>query len=121
MKTYAESQGQKPFDWWKALKTPMDLIPMWKTLWDLSSDWVTDACGYQSNLITRDVEGRPKDPELEILGFDFSRAVGEAFQAATNHHQTKFGIAVQQAQAYLHEIEKRAEFLLNQLDHPTHD
>lgn len=71
MKTYAETRGEEPFDWWDALDNPGKYD-------DLSANagsWVTCACGNQCRVIPRHTGfmavGEPKDRTLKILGFDF--------------------------------------------------
>jgi len=75
-KTYAETMGAAPFDWWKALDNPPDLEPAqhW-VLMRRSADWVSCACGNQCAIIPRTnspgMIGVPVDQELRQLGYDF--------------------------------------------------
>lgn len=71
MKTYAESQGQKSFDWKAFLKhaKAKGLSDVeWKMAQDRSKDWVTCATGNQCCVIPRDEQGRPLDEVAAILG-----------------------------------------------------
>ena len=72
MKTYAEQQGEKAFDWNKFLENPPEKGS--EEHWDAgvrSGDWVTCACGNQCDIIPRSSLGCPNDDKLERLGSDF--------------------------------------------------
>ena len=82
-KTFAETQGEAPFDWWRALNNPpaLDSEEHMK-LSDLAASWVTCACGNQCAIIPRaedETTGRrrhaPLDPLLNTWGGDFLGAV----------------------------------------------
>src|SRR5258706_9054437 len=72
MKTYAESQGKKPFNWNAFLKkktyTPAELRKASR----LAQSWVTCACGNMCAIIPRDsfCDG-PEDSQLSKLGTRF--------------------------------------------------
>ena len=74
MITYSERWGKGKFDWYEALRCDK---PNWTYLTNLSSSWVTCACGNQCDIIPRSVFyiGEPKDQLLRDLGMYFTRAV----------------------------------------------
>jgi hypothetical protein len=78
MKTYAETKSATPFNWKveleKRLKSKSSRD---RKLSSLSSNWVTCACGNQSNTIGRDSSGSPFDRELRHLGGCFSDEVDD--------------------------------------------
>ena len=76
MKTYAEENNTPTFDWNEKLDALIagEVISpeALKELEDLSSSWVTCACGNQCAIIPRDKEdGHPLDLELWGLGVSF--------------------------------------------------
>jgi len=74
-KTYSESQGVEPFDWWKALDNPEAHANDEISLAERSGSWATCACGNQCALIPRSdgmYTGAPNDHDLFYLGIDFS-------------------------------------------------
>ena len=104
MKTYSESQGEKPFDWNKALENPSDYEPGY--LNDLSMSWVTCACGNQCDVILRsEEEGCPEDPILCKLGVDFNNCI-----EFCEWHMAKKVLA---------QIEERSAFIINQLSNES--
>lgn len=103
MKTYAEKNGKKPFDWNKFLNNPPDLEDLiaWEEAEERSGSWVTCACGNQCSLIKRRTDddwdgsdGAPIDEELESLGGDF--------------HMDIIGRNIADAKKTLAKIEKRS-------------
>jgi len=98
MKTYSEKEGTKPFDWFKVLnKSFID----WVELSELSSSWVTCACGNQCSIIPRNKEGEPIDLKLFQLGVDFHSAI-------LNHNNYN-------ALLILEEIESRSDELIKEI------
>jgi hypothetical protein len=80
MKTYAEKEKQKPFDWNKFLDKAIagDTTRNEEAKAELlANDWVTCACGNQCAIIPRDEEGEPIDEELQELGNDFSNHIND--------------------------------------------
>jgi len=75
MKIYSESEGKTPFNWFEALNSEnID----WNLLCDLSSSWVTCACGNQCAIIPRHYfDGEPVDKILNNLGYDFNEVISE--------------------------------------------
>lgn len=75
MKTYAETQGEKPFDWNAFLDSAIENEPdeeAWEEANDLAGKWVTCACGNQCADIPRDeTDGLPDDGILVKLGMNF--------------------------------------------------
>jgi hypothetical protein len=72
MKTYAETKGERAFDWNNFLENP----PEYRSIehyhaCDLASEWVTCACANQCYIIPRCPIGSPVDEELERLGIIF--------------------------------------------------
>lgn len=71
MKTYSETQGKAPINWWdriERLDTAQDEeIRVW--IGDASS-WITCACGNQCDIIPRK-NGEPVDGYLMNLGMEF--------------------------------------------------
>lgn len=76
-KTYAESQGQSPFDWNKVLANPPQRDSKeHEVLRRLAARWVTCACGNQCAIIPREsLYGTPIDQGLVSLGLNFSYMV----------------------------------------------
>ena len=76
--TYTETKNEKPFDWNKFLNKKEITQEEWENASELSSKWVTCACGNQCDLIPRytskhtfDAAGRPIDRVLSELGYEF--------------------------------------------------
>ena len=103
MKTYSESQGEKPFDWHKALENPDDYPSGY--LSELSGSWVTCACGNQCDVIARDENAVPKDPILRKLGVDFTNCIDSRFWNS--------------AKQVLDQIEERSAFIINELSNES--
>jgi len=104
MKTYAESRGEKPFDWNKALENPSDYPSGY--LSELSGSWVTCACGNQCDVILRsEEEGCPEDPILCKLGVDFNNCIDSRFWNS--------------AKQVLAQIEERSAFIINELSNES--
>lgn len=74
-KTYAETQGEAPFDWWKAIDNPPRINSVaHELLMQKSKSWATCACGNQCAIIPRlddEDQGRPIDGKLLDLGARF--------------------------------------------------
>ena len=69
--TYAEEQGEAPFDWNEFLSKERT-EDEWNAAGGLSAQWVTCAVGNQCSVIERDKTfGYPKDEILFRLGMDF--------------------------------------------------
>lgn len=71
MKTYVETQNEKPFDWLEALSQEEIPKDEWEYLAHLSGRWVTCACGNQCDIIPRFPDGAPIDEKLHNLGMTF--------------------------------------------------
>ena len=103
--TYASQQGERSFDWNKALlkknwpKTVEDQAHLIK----LASDWVTCACGNQCAIIPRSGSGYPTDFELKVKGCLFRVAI-------------KAGNYIL-ARKVLVSIEKRSAILIKEIIH----
>lgn len=67
-KTYSENEGEKPFDWNKALSSSVIDSRTWNKLKKLANSWVTCACGNQCAIIPREDWGEPVDDILARLG-----------------------------------------------------
>jgi len=80
MKTYAESIGQKPFNWLEFLRrnywTALDLHEALL----LSEVWPTCACGNQCASLPRTNVGAPMDDELAELGARFYTEISRAWR-----------------------------------------
>lgn len=68
-KTYSETVGEKPFDWWHALDHPQEFPPDY--LADKAAEWTTCACGNQCAIIPRTTYGDPIDQLLMWSGAKF--------------------------------------------------
>ncbi|PRP68133.1 hypothetical protein [Nonlabens agnitus] len=108
MISYAESQGEKPFDWYSFLNKENISDQEWQDAIMLSNDWVTCACGNQCNIIPREDEGlyyrhngRPKDNLLSDLGGKFHGLI-------KRRYATKAIVVLQ-------EIENRSAYLIAQI------
>lgn len=88
-KTFAETQGEAPFDWNKwldmAIKSQPDAKDMDDKYW-LSAQWTTCACGNQCAIIPRfeydeeygdfdKVKSAPMDSDLRRLGIRFHHEI----------------------------------------------
>lgn len=71
-KTYAETQGQPPFDWNQFLANPPTLnSAVHGSARIRATDWVTCACGNQCAIIPRTDTHAPLDIALSNLGLNF--------------------------------------------------
>ena len=77
-KTYAESVGEKPFNWFEVLDNSQGKTIDWRELYNLSKRWVTCACGNLCDVIPRIEGGMPFDPRLQRLGMRFNDAIYNA-------------------------------------------
>jgi hypothetical protein len=102
MKNYAETKGERAFDWNALLENPPEYLSnKHNRACDLSSEWVTCACGNLCDIIPRSPLGCPIDEQLESLGVNFYYAVKEGdFMGAKE---------------ILAKIEKRSEELIFEL------
>jgi hypothetical protein len=74
--TYAESTGNKKFNWFTALERRLrDNVRESLVLTAKAKNWTTCACGNQCDIIPRSSEGEPFDSTLSVLGVDFYNAV----------------------------------------------
>lgn len=96
--TYAESIGDRSFNWFKALSAPKITRVEWKLLHGKASSWTTCACGNQCAILPRDDDGGPDDDRLYYLGITFYVRVRRRDRAG--------------AIETLHAIEKRSAFLI---------
>jgi len=120
-KTYAETKGEQPFDWNRALANPPEPYSTdHAALMNRSRSWVTCACGnqcailprysFQERRLTRAPEhfyeeGTPRDAELMELGGQFHGAIISA--------------AWTEAQRTLAAIERRSAQLIAELTLPA--
>lgn len=106
MKTFTETKGRRPFNWFAALKdakagllSPEELANMR----GLAGEWVTCACGNLCERIPRmTFSNAPEDPHLAELGSLFYDYVD--------------GSEWKEAMETLVAIEKRADEVLKELD-----
>lgn len=103
MKTYAEKEGSKPFDWFEFLNRKTFVESEWNMAERLSASWTTCACGNQCWIIPRKENGEPCDDKLVDLG-----GVG-GFHGAIKDRNPKKAIS------FLKKIEKRSQILINQI------
>lgn len=105
MSTYAEQQGNAPFDWNAFLAANEHTDHEWWRAEDLASQWVTCACGNQCDKIQRSNEGftagAPIDVELAKLGMEFYSMILHA--------------DIKNAKSILHQIEQRSAELLEEM------
>ena len=108
MKTYAESVGEKPFDWNEFLSRESHSDLDWNWAHSLARKWPTCACGNLCDVIPRKKEGdyfgmggEPLDKKLTDLGLDFLNAI-YAHNALS-------------ARITLHQIETRSAEILAQM------
>lgn len=72
MISYAEKQGQEPFDWVHHLnQKTID----WESLKSMSSNWDTCSIGQLSTYLERTDNGKPLDGKLASIGLSFDEAV----------------------------------------------
>lgn len=106
MKTYAEANKRKPFNWERFLSRKNITEREWADAGELSSDWVTCACGNQCNIIPRYdntnwYDGAPKDAILMRLGAQFNGYI---------HTRN-----IPKAKRILRAIEKRAGLIIGKM------
>lgn len=108
-KTYAETQGKAPFDWNhflnRAIAGQITVAEEAKAM-QLSSRWVTCACGNQCAIIPREGDccggpGAPNDEMLKDLGLQFDYEIRACAWRA--------------AKMTLRDIELRADELIRQI------
>lgn len=99
MRTYAESKGKKPFNWFEFLERKDITDSEWVDAYTLSTNWITCACGNQCDVIPRDWVGAPIDSYLRVLGNDF-----------TDYMKSRDQLSAMET---LHLIEKRSIELIN--------
>lgn len=100
-KTYIETVGGKPFDWWDALNNPEKYKDDDVDLPEISGDWITCACGNQCDVIPRESSGKPKDLILIDLGYEFHNLIKDQ-----NWDDAK---------EILSQIEERSSFLIAEI------
>lgn len=101
MKTFAETRGKSPFNWYEFLNQTTITDEEWEDAHKLSKSWVTCACGNLCDAIPRDVAGCPKDSDLFSLGCEFNDAIYVRDKDLALHR--------------LDQIEKRSAEILKQL------
>lgn len=76
--TYAETKGEKPFDWWnfldrasKGLLEEDDCRSEHREAIERAASWTTCACGNQCSVIPRNNDGSPADSLLRVHGSFF--------------------------------------------------
>lgn len=102
--TFAESEGEKPFDWDKFLDRALKGEISDKEDHEaciLSGSWVTCSVGNQCEIIARDHLGIPRDEDLESYGRIFYGLICEK----DYYH----------ARIYLRKIEKRSAKLIREI------
>jgi hypothetical protein len=105
MKSYAEKNGEAPFDWRQFLTKIKRSKAEWNKAQELAVDWVTCSCGVQCAIIPRkegESKGQPVDDLLTDLGGDRG-----FYQAIMNEN-------VEQALHFLDLIEVRSAYLIKQ-------
>lgn len=114
MKTYAESRGEKPFDWNAFLKNESYTVDECKEADGLARHWVTCACGNQCDVIPRGITGAPKDFWLRHFGDAFCANIRRLLFAVKEG--VHFRNEQQAAMATLQEIEKRAAKIIAEIE-----
>jgi len=113
MKTYAEQEGKKKFNWFRFLNrkryTKKELE---KASFDAGS-WITCACGNLCDVLPRDMWGEPEDKKLAYLGAKFAEKV-ENFNNAYANNLDSFEYWREQSLNTLNKIEKRSTILIKQ-------
>lgn len=101
MKTYTESRDKDLFDWNLFLNKSHISNEEWLSAAELSSSWVTCACGTQCAIIPRGKSGSPNDYPLWQLGLTFHETI-----KAKDAHWAKI---------LLERIERRSAELITEL------
>lgn len=114
IKTYAESEGEKPFDWNKFLNKKKYKENELKNAFDLSINWVTYTCGNQYSIIPHNKYKKPKDIKLKELGEDFACNIGSMLCSSSPYYFDEDDIELhrKKAKKTLAKIEKRSVCLL---------
>ena len=102
IETYNQVQNGEFFDWTTFLNRTDITLQEWEHATDLSSGWVTCACGNQCARLPRNQQGHPRDTELTRLGCLFLDCIEEGRRLA--------------ARDTLQLIEERSRFLLAEMD-----
>lgn len=114
MKTYAETQGKKPFDWNAFLEKESYTEDELYQAIDSAIDWVTCACGNQCDVIPRGYDGKPLDRRLKKLGREFFVCIKTMyyyFKADEEQFENCRHLAI----STLHAIEARSQEIINQI------
>ena len=120
--TYAESEGERPFDWNAFLDMAehngeVDYVEMEEAS-ALANSWVTCACGNQCAALPRDEDGTPEDDLLKLLGCEFNNQLQDMLILNGSDgwkDRDRFEAHVKEARRILGKIEKRSAFLLSQM------
>jgi hypothetical protein len=102
MKTYAETNKMKKFDWYDFLNRAIKGNITESEIADAQDDarsWITCACGNQCSILPRTEDGEPCDDFLAELGGDFSYEIDDC--------KWKDALKI------LKKIEKRSTLLIN--------
>lgn len=109
MKTYAQENKEKNFDWNKFLNKGKWSQTELCDAAEKAANWVTCACGNQCAVIPRDRCGEPFDFKLKALGVDFSEHIDHARDSESPLEH------IAKARKVLDKIEKRSTILINQI------
>lgn len=71
MKKYVETKGETAFNWFESLSKENISEEEWNNMIDLSSSFITCACGNLCEIIPRKDNDEPEDDILAILGQSF--------------------------------------------------
>lgn len=124
MKTYAESQGKRAFNWNKFLdKKKFSSKELYAAKLRAKS-WVTCACGNQCSILDRDEnDGEPRDIELAALGREFYQKIIKMHSAnnmmnrissGNNYYRAQLKVNRISAIRFLKKIEKRSAVVIKE-------
>jgi hypothetical protein len=115
--TYAEQEGEIPFDWNAFLACDPKTLST-----DNASEarekahmWATCACGNQCAVLPRCEQGGPLDPELRSLGYAFANILERVHTAIWEQDYKEAATQMNDAKATLALIEVRSATLLKEL------
>jgi hypothetical protein len=84
--------------------------------YELSTEWVTCACGQVCSILPKTNQGEPADPLLSDLGIKFMRRMEYATESYNDIKELR--LCFNEAKSILFSIEKRSKELLDALANP---
>ncbi len=112
---------KKPFNWNLFLKQKKYTGRELNKAANLASGWTTCACGVQCERIPRNFIGKPTDPRLANLGYNFAYNIADMHAYHCNKAKELFQARKKDAIETLAKIEDRAIVVLKKLSKKNED